>query len=113
MSVPHRRVFTALIAVGLTAPPLSAQRYAPSTYAITNAKLVPVSSPVIPKGTIVIRDGLIAAMGANVGGRADARVVDGTGLTIYPGLFDSYGTIGLAAAAPAGGAGGRGGAAAA
>jgi imidazolonepropionase-like amidohydrolase len=113
MSVSHRRVLAALIAVGLTAPPLSAQRYAPSTYAITNAKLVPVSSPVIPKGTIVIRDGLIAAIGANVAIPADARVIDGTGLTVYPGLFDAYGNIGLTAPAAAGGQGGRGGAAAA
>ncbi len=113
MPVPLRRVSAALAAVALCAPPLFAQRYAPATYAITNAKLVPVSSPVIPKGTIIIRDGLIAAIGANVAIPADARVVDGTGLTIYPGLFDSYGTIGLASAAPAGGvAAGRGGAAA-
>jgi imidazolonepropionase-like amidohydrolase len=116
MSVSLRRVSAALAAVAISAPPLCAQRYAPSTYAITNAKLVPVSSPVIPKGTIVIRDGLIAAIGANVAIPADARVIDGTGLTVYPGLFDAYGSIGLPSAAPAGGAaggGGRGGAAAA
>jgi imidazolonepropionase-like amidohydrolase len=112
MPVLLRRA-VALLAVGaMSAPALSAQRNAPSTYAITNAKLVPVSAPVIANGTIVIRDGLIVALGANVAVPADARVIDGTGLTVYPGLFDAFGSIGLASAA-AGGGGGRGGGAAA
>ena len=108
MPVPLSRAAALLAGVALSAPSLAAQRYAPATYAITNAKLVPVSAPVIEKGTIVIRDGIIAALGANVAVPADARVVDGTGLTVYPGLFDAYGSIGIAAPAPAGG-GGRGG----
>src|SRR5207237_105075 len=73
-----------------------------------NARIVPVSGPVIAKGTLVVRDGLIAAVGANVAVPADARVVDGAGLTVYPGLIDAYSSVGLgAAAAPTGG--GRGG----
>ena len=105
---------SALLAVGaIAAPPLAAQRNAPSTYAITNAKLVLVSAPSIEKGTIVVRDGLIAAIGANVNVPADARVIDGTGLTVYPGLFDAYGSIGLPAAEGAAGRGGRAGGAAA
>lgn len=95
MSVFLRRAPALLAASAFLAPPLAAQRNAPATYAITNAKLVPVSGPVIAKGTIVLRDGLIAAIGANVAVPADARIVDGTGLTVYPGLFDSYGSIGL------------------
>jgi imidazolonepropionase-like amidohydrolase len=110
MIVSLRRA-AVLSAVAVLAPPLAAQRNVPSTYAITNAKLVPVSAAVIPKGTIVVRDGLIVAVGANVAVPADARVIDGTGLTVYPGLFDSFGTIGLPVARPA--AGGGGGAAAA
>ena len=113
MPVPLCRAAALLAGVALSASSLAAQRNAPSTYAITNAKLVPVSAPVIEKGTIVIRDGLIAALGANVAVPADARVVDGTGLTVYPGLFDAFGSIGIAAAAPAGGAGRGGGGAAA
>jgi len=98
---------TAFSAVPLAAQ-LASQRVIPSTYAITNARLVPVSGPAIEKGTIVVRDGLIAALGAAVKAPADARVIDGTGLTVYPGLIDAYSSVGLAAAAPAGG-GGRGG----
>ena len=98
------------IASVIAAPPLSAQRTTPGTYAITNARIVPVSGPAIEKGTIVIRDGLIAAVGANVAVPADARIVDGSGQTVYPGLIDAYSTLGLRAApAVAGGGGGGGG----
>lgn len=103
MPVLLRRAAALLVTAVVSAPALAAQRNVPSTWAITNATLVPVSAPVIVKGTIVIRDGRIVALGAGVGVPADARVVDGTGLTVYPGLFDSFGMIGLAAAAPAGG----------
>ncbi len=107
--------FAALVASSaLLAVPLVAQKQVPSTYAIIGARIVPVSSAVIPKGTIVIRDGLIAGVGAAVIAPADARVIDGTGLTVYPGFIDSYGSLGqvtpVAAATPAGG--GRGAAAA-
>ena len=97
--------------------PLAAQRHVPATYAITGARIVPVSGPVIEKGTIVIRDGVIAAVGASVATPGDARIVDGSGLTVYPGLIDAYGSLGMGGAAAAtanaatAGRGGRGGAA--
>lgn len=98
----------ALGAVMAAAPPLAAQRTTPGTYAITDARIVPVSGPVIERGTIVIRDGLIVAVGAAVRAPADARIVNGSGLSVYPGLIDAYGTLGLRAA-PGGGGGGFGG----
>jgi imidazolonepropionase-like amidohydrolase len=89
---------------------VTAQRSALDTFAITNAKIVTVSGPVIERGTIVIRDGLIAAVGEKVTAPADARVIDGTGLTVYPGLFDANTSLGIPAPSPApspaGGAGG-------
>jgi imidazolonepropionase-like amidohydrolase len=79
------------------------------TYAITNAHIVPVSGAEIARGTVVVREGLIAAVGANVNAPSDARVIDGVGLTVYPGLIDANSTLGLpAGATPQGG--GRGGA---
>jgi imidazolonepropionase-like amidohydrolase len=72
-----------------------AQRSAIETYAITNARVVTVSGPVIERGTVVIRDGLIAAVGPNVSAPADARVIDGAGLTVYPGLIDSNTSLGI------------------
>lgn len=80
------------------------------TYAITNARIVTVSGATIDRGTVVVRDGLIDAVGANVNAPPDARVIDGTGLTIYPGLIDSYTNLALpeppAAPSPGGGGGG-------
>src|SRR5215213_5932593 len=87
----------------------NAQRSAIDTYAITNARIVTVSGPVIERGTVVVRNGLIAAAGANVSAPPDARVIDGTGLTVYPGLIDSYTNLALPEAAPSPSPGGGGG----
>ncbi|HWH53166.1 MAG TPA: amidohydrolase family protein [Gemmatimonadaceae bacterium] len=93
-------------------------RSAPAVYAITNAKIVTGAGPTIERGTVVVRDGLIAAVGAGVQAPADARVIDGAGLTVYPGLIDANSSLGIGAtpapsatvAAGRGGRGGRGGA---
>lgn len=66
-----------------------------SAYALTNARIVTVSGPVIERGTIVVRDGLISAVGATVAAPPDARVIDGTGLTVYPGIIDANTTLGI------------------
>lgn len=80
--------------------------------AIRNAKIVTVSGPVINKGTVVVRNGLIQEVGENVAIPADAVVIDGEGMTVYPGLVDALSTWGMPGAAAAGGAarggGGRG-----
>ena len=83
---------------------------APSVIAIRNAKIVTVAGPVIAKGTVVVRNGLIEAVGANVAVPADAVLVEGEGLTVYPGLIDALSTVGMPGAAPAAatGRGGRG-----
>src|SRR5215475_6769253 len=83
----------------------------PSAIAIRNAKIVTVSGPVIAKGTVVVRNGLIEAVGENVNVPADAAVVEGDGLTVYPGLIDALSTVGqpAAAAVPVTTTGGRGG----
>ncbi|HYL75469.1 MAG TPA: amidohydrolase family protein [Bryobacteraceae bacterium] len=82
--------------------------------AIHNARIVPVSGPAIPRGTVVVRNGLIEAVGADVAVPADAWVIEGDGLTVYPGLIDALSTFGIPDAAPApttgGGRGGGGGA---
>jgi imidazolonepropionase-like amidohydrolase len=72
---------------------------APNTFAITNARIVPVSGPVIERGTLVLRNGLIAAVGASVATPKDAQVIDGTGLTVYPALVDAYTHDGMPLAA--------------
>jgi imidazolonepropionase-like amidohydrolase len=94
------RLIVASLLLLLVVNPLNAQRSAIDTYAITNARIVTVSGPVIERGTVVIRNGLIAAAGANVNAPSDARVIDGAGLTVYPGLIDSYTNLALPDAAP-------------
>src|ERR1700730_10171127 len=84
----------------------------PSAIAIRNARVVPVSSAAIPRGTVVLRNGLIEAVGPDVPIPADAWIIEGEGLTVYPGLIDSLSTLGIPeAAAPSTTGGGRGGAA--
>jgi imidazolonepropionase-like amidohydrolase len=65
------------------------------TFAIRNATIVPVTSPPIANGTIVFANGVITAVGANVTVPANATVIDGTGLFVYPGLIDSGSHVGL------------------
>src|SRR5690348_8423588 len=87
------------------------QRNAPSVYAITNARIITVSGAPIERGTVVVRDGVIAAVGAAAQAPADARVIDGTGLTVYPGVIDANSSVGIGpiSAAADAGRGGRGG----
>jgi imidazolonepropionase-like amidohydrolase len=65
------------------------------TVAIRNATIVPVSSATIPNGTIVFSNGVITAVGASATIPANATVIDGTGLFVYPGLIDSGSHVGL------------------
>jgi len=82
----------------------------PPFFAIKGARIVPVSGPPIANGTIVISNGVIQSVGANVSIPPEARVIDGTGMTIYPGLIDAGTDVGLGApVVAAGAAGGRGG----
>ena len=81
----------------------------PPYFAIKGARIVPVSGPVIENGTIVIANGVIKAVGANATIPSDAALIDGAGLTVYPGLIDAMSDVGLPAAAPTGGGRGGGG----
>lgn len=79
---------------------LSAQQDAPYTYAITGARIVPVSGAPIDNGTIVVSGGLITAVGADATVPSGALTITGKGLTVYPGLIDMGSTAGLEAPAP-------------
>jgi imidazolonepropionase-like amidohydrolase len=77
--------------------------------AIRNAKIVTVSGAVVNKGTVVVRNGLIQDVGENVQIPADAVVIDGEGMTVYPGLVDALSTWGMPGAAASATTGARGG----
>jgi imidazolonepropionase-like amidohydrolase len=87
-----------LILVPLSPGRLAAQagaERAAGVVAIRNATIVPVVGERIPGGTIVVRGGLIEAVGSGLPVPADAVVIDGTGLFVYPGLIDSGTRLGL------------------
>ena len=101
-----------LAAAALTAlapPRLAAQ--AKGTWVLQDARVVPVSGPAIEHGTVIVRDGLIEAVGSGLTAPADGWVIDCKGLTIYPGLVDGLSNWGLTNTPPAtaAAAGGRGG----
>ena len=77
------------------APIADAQAQAPSVYAITHAKIFTLAGSPIDDGTLVIRDGKIAAVGSSVEVPAGAQVIDAKGLQVYPGLFDAVTQMGL------------------
>jgi len=65
------------------------------TVAITNAKVYPVSGPPMTKGTVLIRDGVIAAVGENVPIPSGAQTIDATGKVVTPGLINSLTVVGV------------------
>ena len=71
----------------------------PAVYAIHDARVVRVSGPPLEHGTVVVRNGLIEAVGENIVPPADAWIIEGPGLTVYPGLIDALSTIGIPGAA--------------
>ncbi len=97
-STPGGGLFHLLLAVGILlslAPSTLSAQFEGRTYAITGARLVTVSGDVIENGTIVIRGGLIEALGAEVTPPADAILIQGDSLTVYPGFIDAYSQAGL------------------
>ncbi len=67
----------------------------PTAQAFTNARIVVSPGKVISRGTLVIRDGVIEAVGENAVVPADARVWDMAGLTLYAGFIDLSSDYGL------------------
>jgi len=108
---PIRRYASAVCAAALllvlfSAPTLFAQGGEPQYFAIRGAKVVPVSGPPLENATVVISRGIITAVGKDIAVPPEAWVIDGKGLTVYPGLVDSFTDVGIPAAAPSGGEGG-------
>src|SRR6476646_6500783 len=65
------------------------------TIAITGGKVYPVSGAPIDNGTVLIVNGKISAVGANVTVPSDAQRIDATGKWVTPGLINSATEIGL------------------
>ena len=63
--------------------------------AIQGVTVHTLAGPDIEGGTVLVENGLIAAVGTAVTVPADATVIDATGLHVYPGLFDAMSRLGL------------------
>lgn len=91
MSYELNSRFAVAVALAATlAMPAAAQ-----TIAITGGKVYPVSGPPIENGTVIITNGKIAAVGANVPIPAGAQRIDATGKTVTPGFVDASTQLGV------------------
>ena len=88
----RRSILTASLCVIAAA---AANAQSATTIAITGGRVYPVTGPVIENGTVLIRDGKIAAVGANVTVPADARRVDAAGKWVLPGFVNGATNLGL------------------
>ena len=93
--------FAACLAAGALAFAVAPRAETPYIYAVRDARLVTAAGAPIAKGTIVLRNGLIDAVGTDVQPPPDAIVIEGAGMTVYPGLIDMGNAAGLDAAPPA------------
>jgi imidazolonepropionase-like amidohydrolase len=78
------RCLTKLVLLVVAAVPARGQ-----TVAITGGRVLPVSGAPIERGTVLIRDGRIVAVGADLAIPADVQRVDATGKVVTPGLVNA------------------------
>jgi len=84
----------ALLAAVLVGAPAS-HAQASQSYAITGAKVFPISGPPIDGATVVIEKGKITAVGKGAKIPAGAKVIDAKGLEVYPGIFNAITEMGI------------------
>ena len=105
LSIGHK-IARASVLLGVAALPLAAQQQAVSKdtakllsypippagklVAITNATIMTAAKGTIPKGTVLIRDGKIAAVGSDISVPNGAQVIDGNGKYVIPGIVDAH-----------------------
>jgi imidazolonepropionase-like amidohydrolase len=78
-----------------TTPTTGLRDNTPAVHALTNARIVVAPSRALDNATLVVRNGVVEAVGANVRVPADARVWDMRGRTLYPGFIDAYADAGM------------------
>jgi imidazolonepropionase-like amidohydrolase len=87
--------FSACVIAAAAALAVAPHADAPHIYAIRGARIVTAAGPTVASGTVVIRNGIIEAVGESVQAPPDAMVIDGGGMTVYPGLIDMGTSIGV------------------
>ena len=105
----RRTLLYSLLAIaGLTAALGARQMPSSPVYAIRGARLVTAAGATIDTGNLVMRNGLIVDIGPNAAIPDDAVVVEGAGMTVYPGLIDMGNTAAIEGAGASGDPGARG-----
>jgi imidazolonepropionase-like amidohydrolase len=84
---------TVLAFLVLSATPAADLR--PRVFAIRDARIVTEAGKVLENASVVIRDGLVEAVGPDVAAPADALLIEGKGLTVYPGFIDAMSNWGF------------------
>ncbi|MFL5603472.1 MAG: amidohydrolase family protein [Gemmatimonadaceae bacterium] len=83
------------IALTVSSLLIAAAAASAQTIAITGGKVYPVSGPVIENGTVLITNGKIAAVGANIPIPAGAQRIDATGKIVTPGFVNAATQLGV------------------
>ena len=83
----------------LSVAPLAAQGGVPEFFAVRGATVVPVSGPRMENVTLVVAHGVITEIAKDASVPPEAWVIEGKGLMVYPGLFDSFTDVGMASTA--------------
>jgi len=91
-----RKLIIILVSIVLASAAILSSQAAPAKLFIKNATIVPVVGERIEGGSILIEDGKIKAVGKALQAPADAKVIDASGMFVYPGFIDSYSHFGLA-----------------
>ncbi len=89
-----------VIVIGLVAPLTAAAQHDPRvepapTYVIQGATIHTLAGAPIDIGSVVLSDGVIVEVGANITVPAGATVIDAAGLHVYPGMVDAFSRLGL------------------
>lgn len=79
----------------LTKPVEGLHSHTPRVHALVNATIITAPGESIEEGSVVIRNGLIEAVGKDIHIPQDARVWDCSKLVIYPGFIEAYSTVGM------------------
>jgi imidazolonepropionase-like amidohydrolase len=88
------------VAAAQTTPVEGLRHVPPGAHAFTQARVVVAPGQILENATVVIRDGVIEAVGARVTVPTDARVWPVAGRTLYPGFIDAYSHVGMPTAMP-------------
>src|SRR5215218_3345652 len=84
------RLLLLLLVIAFVGSVVQAQRVTPPETLIRNATVITVTRGTLENADVLLRNGKIAAVGKNLKASANARVIDGTGKYVMPGIIDCH-----------------------